>query len=114
MNKVLERATGHFRGKMDGSLQTVEVPEWETTVYYRTTSTLKDESTVLKLQQEGKTVEALVQSIIVKALNEDGTRMFAPPDRVLLMNEVDPQVVIRLASVLNGVDQDTLEDVEKN
>ena len=114
MNKVLEKATGHFLSKLDGSLQSVEVPEWETTVYYRTTSTLRDESTVLKLQQEGKTVEALVQSIIVKSLNADGTRMFAPADRVLLMNEVDPQVVIRLASVLNGVDDDSLEDVEKN
>ena len=114
MNKILEKATGHYRSKLDGSLNSVEIPEWETTVYYRNTSTLKDESTVLKLQQEGKTVEALVQSIIIKALDENGKRMFAPADRVVLMNEVDPQVVIRLASVLNGVDEDSLEDIEKN
>jgi hypothetical protein len=111
---VLEKATAHFRSKLDGSLQSVEVPEWEATVYYRNTSTLREESTVLKLQQEGKTVEALVQSIINKALNADGTRMFAPAHKVTLMNEVDPQVVIRLASVLNGVDDESVEDIEKN
>jgi hypothetical protein len=111
---VLDKATQHFRSKLDGSLEKIRVDEWDTDVYFYPTSPLKDESTILKLQQEGKTVEALVQSLIVKCRNADGSKMFAPADRVTLMNEVDPRVIIRVASQVNGVDDDSLDEVEKN
>lgn len=111
---VLQKATQHFRSKLDGSLEKIHVPEWETDIYFYPTTPLKDESSILKLQQEGKTVEALVQSLIVKARNSDGSKMFAPADRVTLMNEVDPRVIIRVTGAINGVDSDSLEDVEKN
>jgi hypothetical protein len=111
---VLERATQHFRSKLDGSLERIRVDEWETDVYFYPTTPLKDESTILKLQNEGKTVEALVQSLIVKCRNADGSKMFAQADRVTLMNEVDPKVIIKIAGAINGVDAETLDDVEKN
>jgi len=114
MNAILNKATTHFRSKLDGSLNSIDVPEWETTVYFYQTSPLRDESQILKLQQEGKPVDALVQSLIVKARNADGTKMFQNADRVTLLNEVDPAVIIRIASAINGVDEDSLEDVEKN
>ena len=111
---VLDKATQHFRSKLDGSLEKIRVDEWDTDVYFYPTAPLKDESSILKLQQEGKTVEALVQSLIVKCRNADGSKMFATADRVTLMNEVDPRVIIRVASLINGVDADSLDDVEKN
>lgn len=111
---VLQRATQHFRSKLDGSLEKIHVPEWETDVYFYSTTALKDESTILKLQQEGKAVEALVQSLIVKCRNADGSKMFNPADRVVLMNEVDPRVIIRVAGAINAVDTESLEEVEKN
>jgi len=114
MSSVLENATKHFRSKLDGTLLEIAVPEWETTVYYYPTTPLKDESSILQLQQQGKTVEALVQTLIVKCRQADGTRMFKPADRVALLNEVDPQVIVRIAGQLNGIDTDTLEDIEKN
>ena len=114
MNAVIQKATQHFRSKLDGSLEKFSVPEWETDVYFYPTTPLKDESSILKFQQEGKTVEALVQTLIVKCRNADGSRMFAPADRVTLLNEVDPRVIIRIASLLNGIDNETLEEVEKN
>jgi len=113
-NAILQKATAHFRSKLDGTLQSVDVPEWETTVYFYPTASLKEEAAILKLQQEGKTVEALVQSLVVKARNADGTRMFQPADRVTLMNEVDPKIIIRVAGAINGVDSDELEEIEKN
>lgn len=111
---VLDKATQHFRSKLDGSLERISVPEWDTDIYYYPTTPLRDESSILKLQNEGKTVEALVQSIIVKCRNADGSKMFASADRVTLLNEVDPKVLIRIAGQINGVDQESLEDVEKN
>ena len=111
---VLDKATQHFRSKLDGSLERISVPEWDTDIYYFPTTPLRDESSILKLQNEGKTVEALVQSIIVKCRNADGSKMFASADRVTLLNEVDPKILIRIAGQINGVDQESLEDVEKN
>lgn len=114
MTSVLERATKHFRSKLDGTLERISVPEWETEIFFYPTTPLKEESSILKLQQEGKTVEALIQSIIVKARNADGSKMFAPADRVTMMNEVDPKVLMRIAGQLNGIDLDSLDEVEKN
>lgn len=111
---AIENAVKHFRSKLDGSLEKFSVPEWECDVYYTHSSTMKEEAAILKLQQEGKTVEALVQSLITKARNSDGTAMFKPADRASLMNEVDPKVIIKVAAAVNGADLDSLEDVEKN
>lgn len=113
MNTVLQKATSHFRTQLDGTMRELDVPEWECKVYYYPTSSFKDESSVLKLQQEGKTVEALVQSLIVKCRNADGSKMFQSADRVTMMNEVDPKVIIRIASVINS-DEYSIDDVEKN
>ena len=111
---VLDRATQHFRSKLDGSLEKIRVEEWDTDVYFYPTAPLKDESTILKLQQEGKTVEALVQSLIVKCRHADGSKMFAPADKVTMMNEVDPKIILRVAAAINGVDTESLDEVEKN
>jgi hypothetical protein len=111
---VLDKATQHFRSKLDGSLTAVRVDEWDASIYFYPTTPLRDESSILKLQNEGKTVEALVQSLIVKCRNADGSKMFAAADRVTLMNEVDPKVIIRIAGQINGVDMDTVEEIEKN
>lgn len=115
MSKVLDNATAHFRNKISGEMKSVEVPEWQTRVYFKTVSTLRDESRIVELTQQGKTVEALVESILVRARNEDGTKMFTTADKPTLMNEVDPGVIIRLAGAMNdATTADTMEQVEKN
>lgn len=113
-NKILENAATHFRSKLDGSMRSMEVPEWETTIYYYPTSSLKDESQIFQLQSEGKTVEALVMSIILKARDEHGKRLFVAADRAQFMNEVDPTVIFRVAAEVNGADRESIEDIEKN
>lgn len=115
MSKVLERATAHFRTRLGGEMKFIEVPEWECKLYFKEANTLKEESKIVELAQQGKTVEALVQTLIIKARNEDGSKMFTEMDRVVLMNEVDPNVIIRVCSQMSeAVAQQTLEDVEKN
>lgn len=111
---VLEKATAHFRGKLTGDMRKISVPEWECDIYVRQSSTLREESKILELSQQGKSVEALVESIIVKARNEDGTKMFNMADKAIFMNEMDPNVIIRIAAGMNNVPLDGLEQVEKN
>jgi hypothetical protein len=116
MSKVLDKATAHFRNKISGSMRKVHVPEWDCDVYFKEAASLKEEGKILELSQQGKSVEALVESLITKARNEDGTKMFAPVDKVVLLNEVDPQVLIRVVGEMNNVDMESadLDKVTKN
>lgn len=111
---VLDNATKHFRAKISGNLKSIDVPEWETKIYFKDVITLKEQSKLVELATQGKTVEALVETLITKARNEDGTRMFNSADKVVFMNEVDPQVLIRVVGEMNTTELSTTEDVEKN
>jgi hypothetical protein len=117
MSKVIEKATSHFRTKLGADMKSIHVPEWDSKVWFKTTITLKEQSRLIELASAGKQVEALCESLIVKARNEDGTKMFSPADKVVLMNEVDPQVIIRVVGEINNAaDEDSgdMEAVEKN
>lgn len=112
---VLERATAHFRARISGKMSTVHVPEWDTTIWYKEATTLKEEAKLIELTQNGKTVEALVETLIVKARNEDGSKMFNIAEKAIFMNEVDPNVLIRVVSEINTASVvGTLEQAEKN
>jgi len=116
MNKVIEKATAHFRNQISGEMKSIDVPEWGTKVYFKTATSLKDEGRVLELTQQNKTVEALVEGLIIKARNEDGTKMFSMADKSTLLNEVDPKILIKVVSEINsiGADELDLENAEKN
>ena len=117
MSKVLDKATMHFRSKISGEMKKIHVPEWDCDIYFKATLTLKEQGKLVELASQGKQVEALVESLIVKARNQDGTKMFAMPDKMVLLNEVDPNVIIRVVGEINAVtdeDSQSMGEVEKN
>ena len=116
MSSVLENAKSHFKSKLSGELQKIAVPEWKTDIFYKGTYPFAVESKIIELQAQGKTVEALVESIIAKALTMDGKAMVGKFEKVSLMNDVDPQVLIRIATVINNAttEYQKPEIVEKN
>jgi hypothetical protein len=115
MSKVLEKATAHFRNQISGEMKSIEVKEWETKVYFKAVTSLKEEGKILELSQQGKSVEALVESLVIRARNEDGSKMFTPADKMILLNEVDPKVLIRVVGEMNNVELDLgVDEVEKN
>lgn len=114
MKNPIDKMTGHFRQKIAGDMRKVHVEEWDLDVFYKTTNTLKEEAELVKLAQEGKTVEALVETLITKAHNQDGTKMFKKVDKVTMMNEVDPAVLIRVVGEMNVDSTVDFEEVEKN
>jgi len=111
----IDKMTAHFRNKISGQMKHITVPEWDDMkIYFKEANTLTEESKLLQLAQAGKTVEALVETLIVKARNEDGTKMFNMHHKVTIMNEVDPSVVIRICGEMNSANDSNLEIVEKN
>jgi hypothetical protein len=115
MSQVLARATEHFRAKVGGEMKVLEVPEWgNTKIYYKPVNTLKEQSKLIELASQNKTVEALVESLVIRARNEDGSKMFSMTDRVVLMNEVDPNTVIRIVTEMNRAIEEGEDQAEKN
>ena len=115
MSKVLDKATAHFRNQIGGEMKSIEVPEWETKIFFKTVTNLREEGRILELSQQGKSVESLVENLIVRARNEDGSKMFGVADKMVLLNEVDPKVLIRIVGEINSVEVDlNMAQVEKN
>lgn len=116
MSKVLDQATAHFRTKISGEMKKIHVPEWQSDIYFKESNTLKEEGKLIELAQQGKTVEALVETLIVKARNQDGSKMFGNMDKVVFMNEVDPNVIIRVVGEMNIANSESrdYEKIEKN
>lgn len=116
MSKVLDRATAHFREKIGGAMRKINVPEWECDIYFKESNTLKEEAKLIELAQQGKTVEALVETLITKARNEDGTKMFNQMDKVVFLNEVDPAIIIRVVADMTAGNAELIDgaQVEKN
>ena len=113
-NPVLAKAVEHFKSR-ENDLKELHVEEWDTTVYYREKGAFKDQSAIMQLHQQGKVVEALVETIIVKALDATGKKMFQPAERVVLLNSADPTVLVKIATELNKVEDDyNLDDTVKN
>tara|TARA_S200000501_G_scaffold366132_1_gene400513 strand:- start:696 stop:1037 length:342 start_codon:yes stop_codon:yes gene_type:complete len=113
MTKILANAQEHFKSKLSGGLDKLPVPEWKTDVYYKASYSFAVESKIIELQQQGKTVEALCETLIQKAMDPEGKPMFNRMDKLTLMNEVDPAVILRIAAVLNSTTS-SYEAIEKN
>ena len=102
----------HYQTAISGDLSKVSVPEWDMDIYCRKTYSFKDEQRIIQLQAEGKIVDSLVESLIIKARDAEGKRIFSDADRVTLMHEADPTVVTRVVGQINGAGPKTLTPVE--
>lgn len=114
MSNPLEKVTSHFKHKISGEMRSVHVPEWDMEIYYKSSNTLKEQQSIIQQAQKGNTVEALVESLIMKARDKDGKKIFKPADKTVFMNEADPEVVIRVVGEMNNVDLEQVGEVEKN
>ena len=111
---AIQKVQQHFQSKLTTELKKHYVEEWGMDVYYRNVTTLKQEAQIVELAQQNKSVEALIQTVINKALDENGKPMFVQADKAALLNEADPNVIINLSKILNGSELPSIGEVEKN
>lgn len=111
---VKDNIKKHFKEKLNGELLKISVPEWETDIYYKPTYSFAVESKIIALSQQGKTVEALVEGIIQKALDPDGKPMFNSADKNMFMYEADPNIILRVGGAINNATVENSEEVSKN
>ena len=86
MSKVLEAAKSHFKEVLAQGLQgPIVVKEWgNTEVYYKPATNFFQESKIVELQSQGKTVDALVMSLILRAVDKEGKPIFTTADKTEL------------------------------
>lgn len=111
MSKVLEAAKAHFKDILAQGLKgPIRVPEWEAEVWYKPATTFQQESKIVELTSQGKTVEALVESLIMRALDAEGKPLFTRADKPELMRAVDPSIIMRIMADMN--DTETAKSIE--
>lgn len=102
---VLARAKQHFKDILAGGLKgPIHVPEWECDIWYKAATTFAQESKIVELTASGKTVEALVEALIMRALDHDGAPIFGKADKPELMRSVDPNVIMRIMAEMNDTE----------
>lgn len=102
MNTPIDRAKAHFREVMDGGLRgPIRVDEWDLDIWFRPTMSLAQQSEVYRLTQENKHMDALIMTVIIRSLNEDGTPIFKKADKVELMRSVDPTVIFKIVDEMS-------------
>ena len=100
------------------TLVAIPVPAWNTTVYFWPDMTLSErrEIFILAKQKGDETIldlEAMAITLIVRARDKEGKRLFSKAERMELMNEYDPEVITQIVSAMNSP-VPSVEDAEKN
>ena len=103
MSRAIDSAMTHFKEVLAQGLKgPVNVPEWKLDIWYKPATTFNQESRIVELTSQGKTVEALVEALMMRALDADGKPLFARTDKPELMRAVDPNVIMRIMSEINN------------
>jgi hypothetical protein len=100
------------------TLIAIPVSAWNTTVYFWPDMTLSERREIFMLaKQKGEEtvldLEAMAVTLIVRARDKEGKRLFNKAERMELMNEYDPEVIAEIVSAMNSPVL-TVEDAEKN
>jgi hypothetical protein len=112
MSRVIDSAMSHFKDILAQGLKgPINVPEWKCDIWYKPATTFQQESKIVELSSQGKTVEALVEALIMRALDSDGKPLFVKADKPELMRSVDPSIIMRIMTDMN--DPDTQRTVEE-
>ena len=118
MSEILEAAKTHFREKLAGKLDYCEVPEWAVNgkplkVFFKASMNMSQQERIQAIADNDKKGEAVCETIIQRALNEDGTRMFKSVDKMELMRHVDPAVLSKIILAMVN-DETDVEEAAKN
>ena len=103
-----ENVLRHFRQKLAGGLGSVLVPEWgdengtPMKIFFKSETNPRTQERLAKLFNDQKPIEASVEALIIRALDENGEALFKMSDKTELMNEADIDVIIRVIGEINN------------
>ncbi len=109
---VIDNAKKHFA---EQDVRVIEVPEWgeddKPLRIFSKPLTLAETSKLYKMSKEDD-LTMMAYVLIYKALDENGDKLFDLGDKNALLNSVDREILISVATQIMG--QETLEETKKN
>tara|TARA_R110000744_G_scaffold156160_1_gene271684 strand:- start:519 stop:857 length:339 start_codon:yes stop_codon:yes gene_type:complete len=108
---IKENAKNQFRDKLSGDLNSLHVPEWGDTIYYKNAINGKKQGQIMSLYDKGKIVESVCMSLIMRALDKDGVAIWKPSELSEMMREYDIDVISKVVEVI--ADKETTVDEAK-
>ena len=109
--KAIEQAKAHFKTL---KTKTIEVAEWGNEdgplIIYVEPFTLKDKAKLQAVTKvSGSEIDALVELVVMKALDKNGEKLFTIEDKHALRNAVDSRILEKISSEIMRVDFEALE-----
>jgi hypothetical protein len=109
---AIDNAKKHFA---EQDVRVIEVPEWgeddKPLRIFSKPLTLAETSKLYKMSKEDD-LTMMAYVLIYKALDENGDKLFDLGDKNALLNSVDREILISVATQIMG--QETLEETKKN
>ena len=109
---AIDNAKKHFA---EQDVKVIEVPEWgdenQSLKIYSKPLTLAETSKLYKMSKEDD-LTMMAYVLIYKALDENGDKLFDLSDKRALLNDVDQQILVDVATQIMG--QKPIEETKKN
>ena len=109
---IKENAKLQFSEKLSGELNSIDVPEWGDTIYFKNAINGKKQGQIMSLYDKGKIVESVCMSLIMRALDKDGNAIWRPAELVEMMREYDIDVMSRVVEQIAD-NQATVDEAKK-
>ena len=109
---IKENAKLQFSEKLSGELNSIDVPEWGDTLYFKNAINGKKQGQIMSLYDKGKIVESVCMSLIMRALDKDGNAIWRPAELVEMMREYDIDVISRVVEQIAD-NQATVDEAKK-
>ena len=109
---IKENAKLQFSDKLSGALNSIDVPEWGDTIYFKNAINGKKQGQIMSLYDKGKIVESVCMSLIMRALDKDGNAIWRPAELIEMMREYDIEVISRVVEQIAD-NQATVDEAKK-
>ena len=109
---IKENAKLQFSEKLSGELNSIDVPEWGDTIYFKNAINGKKQGQIMSLYDKGKIVDSVCMSLIMRALDKDGNSIWRPTELVEMMREYDIDVISRVVEQIAD-NQATVDEAKK-
>lgn len=117
MSDFLDKAIEYSRQERDANLLSVECRKLGKTIYFKPLAALSIEKfDQVLLGESQKNIEGLINILIARALDKNGSPLFSPMDRLEMKKELSPLLLAEIVQSFGSVEaeSDTVEDIEKN
>jgi len=113
---ILDRAKTHFENI---GVQSIEVSEWKDddgkpTVIYWNPINLFEKNKLFKKSDNLSDVSILADIVVMKALDQDGKKLFVEADKASLRREIPLAVLLELMTKMQEVGEEATPDAVKS